>query len=67
LFIIEEIKRELNNRRLIYEYRCDERLRVTVEGSTHLGYTGLSGGLEHLKIETSSRAATLGIDLKQTR
>ena len=36
------IKRELN-RRLIYECRCDERLKVTGEGSTHLTYTGLSG------------------------
>ena len=25
----------------MYEYRCDERLKVTGEGSTHLGYTGL--------------------------
>jgi hypothetical protein len=30
---------------------CDERLKVKVEGSTRLGYTGLSGGLEHSKIE----------------
>jgi hypothetical protein len=28
----KEIKRELN-RRLIYEYRCDERLTVTAGGS----------------------------------
>jgi hypothetical protein len=45
----EAIKRELN-RRLIYECRCDERLKA--EGSTRLAYTGLRGGLEHLKIET---------------
>ncbi len=45
------IKRELN-RRPIYECRCDERLKVKTEGSTHLTYTGLFGGLEHLKIET---------------
>ena len=32
--------------------RCDERLKDKVEGVTHLTYTGLSGGLEHLKIET---------------
>jgi hypothetical protein len=25
----------------MYEYRCDERLKVKGEGSTHLGYTGL--------------------------
>ena len=45
------IKRELN-RRTIYECRCDERLKDKDEGSTHLEYTGLYGGLEHLKIET---------------
>ena len=28
--------------------RCDERLNSKIEGSTHLGYTGLFGGLEHL-------------------
>ncbi len=39
-------------RRLIYECRCDERLKAKAEGSTHLTYTGLHGGLEHLKIET---------------
>ena len=32
-------KRELK-RRPIYEYRCDERLKVKDEGSTRLGYTG---------------------------
>ncbi len=32
--------------------RCDERLKVKTEGSTRLTYTGWSGGLEHLKIET---------------
>jgi hypothetical protein len=36
----------------MYEYRCDERLKSKGEGSTHLTYTGLCGGLEHLKIET---------------
>jgi len=36
----------------MYEYRCDERLKVTGEGSTRLVHTGLGGGLEHLKIET---------------
>jgi hypothetical protein len=45
------IKREIN-RRPIYEYRCDERLKAKAEGSTHLAYTGLRGGLVHLKIET---------------
>jgi len=46
----EAIKREVN-RRLIYECRCDERIKVEVEGST-LAYTGFHGGPEHLKIET---------------
>ena len=35
-----------------YEYRCDERLKTTVEGSTRIVYTGLREGLEHLKIKT---------------
>jgi hypothetical protein len=47
----ETIKREVN-KRLMYECRCDERLKVTDEGSTYFTYTGLSEGLEHLKIET---------------
>jgi hypothetical protein len=50
----EEIKRELQ-RILIYECWCNERLKVKVEGSTLLTYTGLRGGLEHLKIETRLR------------
>ncbi len=45
------IKRELT-RRLVYECRFDERLKVKAEGSTRLTYTGLHGGLEHRKIET---------------
>ncbi len=36
----------------MYECRCDERLKAKAEGSTLLAYTGLRGGLEHLKIET---------------
>ena len=47
----ESIKRELNIR-LIYECRCDERLKAKTEGSTRLTYTGLRGGMEHLKIMT---------------
>jgi hypothetical protein len=50
----EEIKGELKII-LIYECRCDERLRTTGEGSTRLTYTKLCGGLEHLKIETRLR------------
>ncbi len=34
------------------ECRCDERLKAKTEGCTRLSYTGLDGGLEHLKIET---------------
>ena len=45
------INRELNRRR-IYECRCDDGLNARSEGSTRLTYTGLSGGLEYLKIET---------------
>jgi len=47
----ETIKRELN-KRLTHECPCDERLNVKVERSTHLTYTVLHGGLEHLEIET---------------
>ena len=36
----EEMKRELNSI-LIYECRCNERLRAKAEGSTRLAYTGL--------------------------
>jgi hypothetical protein len=36
----------------MYQYRFDERLDGKPEGSTRLTYTGLIGGLEHLKIET---------------
>ncbi len=42
MFIVyyESINRELN-RRLIYECRCDERLKAKVDGFTRLVYTGL--------------------------
>jgi hypothetical protein len=36
----------------MYECRCDERLNAKAERSTDLGYTGLNGGREHLKIKT---------------
>ncbi len=36
----------------MYECRCDERLKAKAEGSARLTYTGLCGGLEHIKIET---------------
>ncbi len=46
LFIYyETIKQELD-KRLIFECRCDERLKVQVEGSTRLVYTGLNRQLE---------------------
>ena len=35
-----------------YECRCDERLKTKAEEFTRLTYTGLIGGLEHLKIKT---------------
>ena len=41
----EEIKRQLK-RILIYERRCNERLKAKAEGSTRLGYTWLRVGLE---------------------
>jgi hypothetical protein len=47
----ESIKREVK-RRLIYEYRCHERLKTKTEESTHLGDTGLVVELEHLKMKT---------------
>ena len=40
------------NKKPNYYYRCDTRLKTKTEGSTRLTYTGLRGGLEHLKIET---------------
>jgi hypothetical protein len=47
----ESIKRRLK-RRLIYEYRCDERLKTKNEESTRLSDTGLVVELEHLKTKT---------------
>jgi hypothetical protein len=44
-------KRELKIRP-IYECRYDERLNTKSKELKHLEYTGLFGGLEHLKIET---------------
>ncbi len=40
---------------ILYECRCDERLKAKSEGFKRLAYTGLCGGLEHLKIETRLR------------
>jgi hypothetical protein len=36
----------------MYECRCDERPKTKDEEFTHLTYTGLPEGLEHLKVET---------------
>jgi len=49
----ESIKREIQIRP-IYECRCDESLKTKAKEFTRLPYTGLFGGLEHLKIETRS-------------
>ena len=60
----EELKGEIN-RRPMYEYRCDERLKDKGEGSTCLTFTGFRGGLERLKIETRLRderfASVMGV------
>ena len=47
----ESRKRELKTRPT-YECWSDERLKTKPEKSTHLGYTGLLGELEHLKTKT---------------
>ena len=49
----ESIKREPKIRPL-YECPGDERLQTKAKELTRLTYTGLLGGLEHLKIETRS-------------
>ncbi len=36
----------------MYDGRFDERLKAKAKGVTRFTYTGLLGGLEHLKIET---------------
>ena len=53
----EETKRELKKILLclIYECRCNERLKAKAEGSRRLAYNGLREGLEHLKIKTRLR------------
>ena len=42
-YYYEVINRD-QNRRPIYEYRCDERPKAKAAGSTRLTYTGLSKG-----------------------
>jgi hypothetical protein len=51
LVYYESRKRDVKTRP-IYECRYDERLITKSEKSTRLGYTGLFGKLEHLKIKT---------------
>jgi hypothetical protein len=53
IFVVdyESTKRELK-RRLIYEYRCDERLKTKNEESPLLSDTELVVELEHLKTKT---------------
>ena len=53
----ESIKRDLK-KRLIYEYRCHERLKPKTEESTLLSGTGFVVELEHLK--TMTRFIRLG-------
>jgi hypothetical protein len=48
---MNEKKRDLK-RRLIYEYRCDERLKTKKEESTLLTDTGFVVELEHLETKT---------------
>jgi hypothetical protein len=58
LFFLFIMKRQNESSReylYIYECRCNERLGAKAEGSTRLVYTGLRGGLEHLKFETRLR------------
>ncbi len=51
LFSYESITWDLKIKPMC-ECRCDERLKTNTEEFTRLGYTGLFGGLEHLKMET---------------
>ena len=51
LVYYESTKQEIQIRP-IYKCRYDERLKTKVKEFTRLTYTGLIGGLEHLKIET---------------
>ena len=41
-----------NSKSVAIMLRPTKRLKATAEGSTRLTYTGLRGGLKHLKIET---------------
>ena len=52
IFVYYETRKRELNIRLMFECRCDERLKGKVEESTRLASTGLDGELEHLKIKT---------------
>jgi hypothetical protein len=52
MFVYYESGKREPETRPTYECRCDERLKIKTEKSTRLAYTGLLGGLEHLKIKT---------------
>ncbi len=52
IYYEQQIKRKLKDI-LICGCRYNERLKVKTDGSRRLAYTGLSGELEHLKIETT--------------
>jgi hypothetical protein len=52
LFVYYESRKRELKRRLIYEYRCDERLEIDNEESIRLADTGLVVELEHLKTKT---------------
>ena len=43
---------DVEEKRPIYDCRCDERLKAKGKRSTRLTYIGFLGGLEHPKIET---------------
>jgi hypothetical protein len=52
LFVYDESRKREIKIKPISECRCHERLKTKTEESTRLGYTGLLGELEHLKIKT---------------
>jgi hypothetical protein len=59
-FVYHESRKREVKTKPIYECRCDERLKTKTEKSTRLGYTGLLGELEHLKIKTRLITVVLG-------
>ena len=52
LFYYEQQIQQVVKRIHISGCRCNERLNDKTDGSNRLGYTGLCGDLEHLRIET---------------